>query len=164
MAMPAGAKRYSVAVLGALAVLASGCAGIERFAPPGIVKYEDLSGDQPQNPEILARVVERKAERQPTFPNLSDAPQAPPVPLAPDEQDALKAELVVRRDALAADVEADAAKSAADREALVVLPGAGSTAIGLEAARDALAEKAEADDARARAERGLAPRQKPLPD
>lgn len=164
MAIRAGAKRYTVSALAMLALLLPGCAGLKRFAPPGIVRYENLSGDKPQNPQIRARVDARKAEREAVYPNLSEAPRAAPAAMAPEEQDGLKAALIAARDALAAGMEADRAGAEADRADGVTLPGARGSTLPLEAARDALAEKVETDDARARAERGLPPRPKLPPN
>jgi hypothetical protein len=161
MPMTARAKRYSIAMLAAAAFALPACAGLKRFAPPGIVRYENLSGDQPQNPQIKQRVAERKTESAAKFPNLSQAPQSPPEPMAPDEQDRRRAEILGARDALAQDVAADAARAAADRAVLVTLPGAGSAPLAPGEARDALAAQVAADEARARAERGLAPRRNP---
>jgi len=137
------------ALIGALAMCAAGCAGIERFAPPGIVKYEDLAKGQPMNDQIKARVAEARSEKPATFPNLSKAPRAAPATLPEDEQAEREAALKGMQESLSTAV-------AADRGAI----GADGGAEALVAARDALKALVEADDAKARAERGL-PRRKP---
>jgi len=146
-----GAKRTRfgrTAIIGALAMGASGCAGIERFAPPGIVKYEDLAKGQPMNEQIKARVAGADAGKS-AFPNLSKTPQAAPETLPADEQTELKAILKEARSTLNNAATAD--RAAIDED---------DGGQGLIAARDALKVLVEADDARARDERGL-PRRTP---
>ncbi|MEM8936890.1 MAG: hypothetical protein AAGC77_10830 [Pseudomonadota bacterium] len=97
---------------------AAGCANLDlaRFAPPGLVKYEEIAGDQPPNPEIEKLVAARKEEPNVKFPILSQTPGAADQPKIPSQQvvDAQSQELNAARDAvqLAADndrksVEAD---------------------------------------------------------
>ena len=162
MPIRARAKRYRVAFLALAALALSACAGWKRLAPPGIVRYENLAGDQPQNPQIKERVAERKAERTPVFPDLTQTPKGPPEPLGDAEQDALKADILAARDALNENVAADRTAAEEVRATPIALPGENG-ALSLEDARDALAEKLETDEAKARAERGLKPKVKPAP-
>jgi hypothetical protein len=145
------AKRYRIALFCAL-FLAPACAGIERFAPPGIVKYEDLAGDTPQNEAIKTRITEVSAQGEATFPNLSAAPQGAPETMTPEEQAEFEVELVAAREALNAAVVADRAAVAA---APVVLPGVVESPTELSAVRDALKAAVQNDDAAARKGRGL---------
>lgn len=157
MAAAGSAKRFTVTlfVLGL-----AGCAGLERFAPPGIVKYEDLAGDKSQNETIKARVVEVRGARDAEFPNLSNAPQGAPETLSADEQASLETELLAARELLRATVVSDRAGAEADRLATVVLPGVIETPSELQAVRDALNAAVANDDAQARSERKL-PARKP---
>ena len=81
-----GAKGSLFRIIMALGLVASlgACAGIKRFAPPGLVKYEDLAGDQPPNPAITARIEEMKAERKGSFPDLKEIPERPEETRAPE--------------------------------------------------------------------------------
>ena len=137
------------ALIGAAATAFAGCAGVERFAPPGIVKYEDLAKDQPMNEQIKARAVEARAEGAATYPNLSKLPQAAPETLSDEEQAALETALKEMRAALGDAVAADGGAAAASEGAQALI-----------GARDALKALVEADDAKARDERGL-PRRQP---
>lgn len=145
-----GAK-FSALFLAALA--ATGCAGgLKRFAPPGLVKYEELANDEPINPAIAERVKEHKKQPGGGFPNLSEQPTELPEGIAKPERDAMLGELLVQRDLLNAAAAEDRAEAAAERDG------------SLGEARDALGEAIESDDAAARRERGLAPRKKPETD
>ncbi len=146
-----GAKAY-ILVIAALA--AAGCAdGLKRFAPPGIVKYEELAKDQPPNPTIVERIEAQKDEPSDGFPNLAEQPTELPEGIAKPERDAMLAELLAERDALNAAMETD--RTVAETERLEAL----------ETERDALSDALAKDDAAARRERGLPPREdKPLED
>ena len=134
-------KAYLLAIA---ALAAAGCSGgLKRFAPPGIVKYEELAKDQPVNPAIAARIEDYQDERAGGFPNLSEQPQKTPEGIAAPERGAMEAALIAERDALNDAINADKELAAAERDA------------SIEAARDALEEAIAKDDALARRERGL---------
>ena len=136
-----GAKAY-LCLLAALA--ASGCAGaLKRFAPPGIVKYEDLAKDQPVNPAIAARVKERSAAGGGGFPPLAKQPTEVPAGIAKPERDGMEETLLAERDALNKAVAEDRSVAAAERDDTP------------EAARDALGDAIDKDNATARRDRGL---------
>lgn len=99
-------------------LLLGGCAklGLARFAPPGTVKYEDLSRGEPIDPLIKERIAERKAERAAQYPNLSEQPTQTPAGLPEVEREESIEELEKRRDAINADVAA-AREAAADERA-----------------------------------------------
>jgi hypothetical protein len=131
-------------VLALAALAAAGCSGgLKRFAPPGIVKYEELAKDQPINPAIAARIEDYQDERAGGFPNLSEQPQKTPEGIAAPERGAMETALIAERDALNDAINADKELAAAERGA------------SIEAARDALEEALAKDDALARRERGL---------
>jgi hypothetical protein len=154
------AKHY-VLLLALSALGASACSefGLERFAPPGIVKYEDLAKNQPPSPAIVERVEAVRAASDGGYPRLSDQPQVVPAGAPAEEREAEAVALRDARDALDAALVDDRAIAAGEREQGVVLPGDASAAErSLEEAAAALAEEvARADDA-ARRERGLPPR------
>jgi hypothetical protein len=141
-----------------LPALVCGCASLKRFAPPGIVKYEELAGDQPMNAEIKARAQERKESDEQRFPNLSEAPSAAPEGMSATQQASQMDALRDQRADLSAALAEDLTLAAAERAEPVPLPGKGDAALSLSEARDALAKAVEEDDAVAREERGLAPR------
>lgn len=156
-----GAKGYATGKAGALLALAAVVAGcssldLQRFAPPGLVKYEEIAGDTPPNPAIQARIAERRASIEATYPNLSQAPSARPPGKPARERESELAALRESREALGSAIETDRAAAAADRTGGVVLPGDARRAQrSLEEAREALAESMESarrDAARERAE------------
>ena len=71
-------RRLALPLLAGAGVFAvTGCESgdLARFAPPGIVKYEDLAGDQPVNPDVAQRIEERRAEKGAgKFPRLAETP------------------------------------------------------------------------------------------
>jgi hypothetical protein len=139
-----GAKVY-ILVIAAFA--AAGCSGgLKRFAPPGIVKYEELANDAPPNPAIVERIEAQKDQPGGGFPRLAEQPTKLPEGIAKPERDAMIGDLLAERDALNAAMETDRAAAEAERIE------------GLEGDRDALSEAVAKDDAAARRERGLPPR------
>lgn len=157
--MSVHAKHY--AAMAALAALAGGCAdlGLQRFAPPGIIKYEDLAKDQPPNPAIVERVELVKAGSDGRFPNLSEQPQETPTATPPEEREAEMAALRDARDALETAVAAERLASSDERGRGVTLPGDKEAAErSLDEAAAALAEAVARADEAARRERDLPPR------
>jgi len=142
-----GAKVYILAI----AALATGCSSgaIKRFAPPGIVKYEDRAKGEPTNPAIVERIEAQKDLPGGGFPKLSEQPTKLPEGIAKPERDAMTADLLEQRDALNAAMTEDRALADAERLHL------------LEEDRAALSEAVAKDDAAARRERGLPPRETP---
>lgn len=103
----------------ALIFLTAGCSGssfLARFAPPGLVKYEDIAGEKPPNPAIEETVRNYREDTRARFPVLSRTPTAGPAPEIPDgaRRDALKAELIEGREKLAEEVSGDQAAVAAE--------------------------------------------------
>ncbi len=133
-----------LACIGFAALQGCESADLARFAPPGIIKYEDLAGDQPQNPNVAERIAERRAEPDTgVFPNLSRAPGPKDRP-AKRKKAGIAAEmdgLTGVRDDLADAVGAD--RQAAAEELERDLPGE----------RDALKAQIEKDEAAAARER-----------
>jgi hypothetical protein len=119
---------------------------LKRFAPPGIVKYEDLAKDQPPNPVIAERIEAHKADPGGGFPVLSELPTNLPEGIARPERDAMIGDLLAQRDVLNAAVASDRDLAATERDE------------ALETVRDELSEAVAKDDAVARRERGLPPR------
>lgn len=123
----------------AFILAAAGCTQLElaRFAPPGIIKYEDLAGDQPANPAIQERIAERKQEGDTRFPVLSETPGESDRPELPPEaeRNAQLEELSAQRDALRVAVEADREAAESEKTEAALLPEQ----------RDALKEQTERD-------------------
>ena len=139
-------------------IASAGCSNtsLSRFAPPGIVKYEDIASEKPQNPEVAARIAERRAEQGGgKFPNLSqtpgpeDQPKMPP----PGAVDAEMAVLEALRETLAENVAEDRAAAAEE------LAG------DLQAEREGLKERVDSDSKAAARERRekLTPPDDPAP-
>ena len=128
-------------------LLAQGCANssLARFAPPGIVKYEDIAGEKPPNPAIQESVRNYRQETRGEFPVLSETPSAgrPPAKPPDEQRDSRLQGLIEKRDVFAAELEADRAAAEAD---LVERKK-------LSAESDAFGERLENDLAAARAER-----------
>jgi hypothetical protein len=152
-----GAKPVPAVFVVAALAAAGGCAelNLARFAPPGIIKYEDIAGDQPVNEQIEARIEERKAAGESKTPNLSEQPQKIPTGASKAERESLAAELRAKRASLTAAVEADRQASLDERAAEVHISGEGS--IKFEATAETLSRAVERDTAAAREERGLPP-------
>lgn len=139
-----GAKTY---ILAAVAIAAPACSdGLKRFAPPGIVKYEELEKGEPPNPAIVQRINAHEEAPGGGFPNLAEQPSTLPEGIAGPERAAMEASLIAERDALNVAIAAERAAAASERER------------PLETERDALSEALAKDDAAARRERGLPPR------
>ncbi|MEZ5894679.1 MAG: hypothetical protein R3C58_16230 [Parvularculaceae bacterium] len=129
-----------------LGLAAAGCAegDLLRFAPPGVVKYEDLAGDKPMNPDVAERIKERRKDPSVRgYPSLSDAPKEDDAPAKPPAAEiaASKAELSGARDELAGEVATDRAEAALETER------------DMAAEREALRERIEKDEAAAARER-----------
>ena len=132
----------------ALAVASCSNTSLSRFAPPGIVKYEDIASEKPQNPEVAARIAERRAEKGAgKFPRLSATPgkEDRPEPLPAEEVDAELDMLSEKADRLAAAVADDRAAAEAEM------------AEDLQAKREDLTKKAEEDSLEAARDRRSRP-------
>lgn len=121
--------RAKAVLLALAAFAAAGCAGaFKRLAPPGIVKYEELAGDQPVNPAIAEAVAEHQAADADGFPNLSEQPTKVPEGIARPERAAMEKALLESRNSLNEAVAEDKAEAAAERaEPLGVADDAEST-------------------------------------
>lgn len=128
-------------------LLLQGCSNstLARFAPPGLVKYEDIASKKPPNPAIEQTVRDYREDTKSRFPVLSETPTAEPAPQIPTGavRDATKADLIEGRDELAKALEQDQAAIDADR-----------AAIGdLTEKSDSFASQLDQDSAAAQAER-----------
>lgn len=111
-----GAKQSAALILCSAMVL-SGCAVMKRLAPPGFVKYEEISDQKPPNPVIVQRIEEIRAQKSKGYPNLSEQPQAAPArPTESARTDEL-ARLSARGADLRAGLARDQASMAADNAA-----------------------------------------------
>lgn len=134
---------------GAVILAAAGCTELElaRFAPPGLIKYEDLAGDQPVNPAIAARIENRKtdADADTEYPVLARTPGEDDRPaLRPAaERTAQIEELVLMREQLQRAADLDRAAAEAGKSEVELLPEQ----------RDALKDQTEIDAALVEQER-----------
>ena len=133
--------------LGAAVLAATGCSSLElaRFAPPGVVKYEDIASEKPPNPAIEAVIEARTESSSKDYPNLSKAPSAKDRPrkLSTAQVNYRIDELATARDAINAEVAA--ARELAEAETANIIP--------LPEQRDTLEAQLERDEASALAER-----------
>ncbi len=140
--------RQSLAFLTAAGAIAvTGCSSLDlaRFAPPGVVKYEDIASEKPPNPTIQAAVDERKATPDKEFPKLAETPSEKDRPQKRrlSEVNEEIGELAGARDNLNAEVAASREQAEAEMAEIMPLPDQ----------RDALDELLQRDEASALAER-----------
>lgn len=87
-----------------VAFSAAGCAELQlaRFAPPGVVKYEDIAGEKDPNPTIVEVIEAQKETSTRDYPKLAETPseQDRPEKRPLEEVDAEINELATARDAL----------------------------------------------------------------
>lgn len=129
-------------------VVLSGCSTLERIAPPGFVKYEDIAKDIPPNPAIQETIEARKENDDRSFPVLSETPSARAAIPSAQEIAADRERLLGQRDALNAETATDRAK--AETELPLELKR-------LNEQRDALADEVERQRNKAAAERQSKP-------
>ena len=131
----------------AVILAAAGCTELElaRFAPPGLIKYEDLAGDQPVNPAIEARIENRKIDTDAGYPVLARTPGEDdrPVLRPAAERTAQMEDLVSMREQLLRAADLDRAAVDAEKPEAELLPEQ----------RDALKEQTEIDATAAKQER-----------
>jgi hypothetical protein len=147
--------------LTAVVLLTVGCSDLQlaRFAPPGIVKYEDIASEKPPNPAIQQMIEERREDREKEFPILAETPSKKdrPQKRSAAENDAVIASLEEARNTLNESIEASRARAKTELAESVPLPER----------RDALTNQIEQDEAFAKKERkGRKPEKisKPTPD
>lgn len=147
--------------IAAIILAAAGCTKLDllRFAPPGVIKYEDLAGDQPVNPAIEARIENRKtdADADTKFPVIAHTPGEDDRPTVRPaaERTAQMEELVSMREQLQDAADRDRAAAEADKPKVELLPEQ----------RDALKEQTEKDAELIKRERkNLTPPGEMLPD
>jgi len=129
--------------------LLAGCADMQlaRFAPPGIIKYEELAGDQPPNPLIAERIEERVEDSDSPFPVLARTPSQSPQGRTARQRENLTTGLEEKRDRLDVAIGADWGGVEQDR----------ARSAGLPDQRDLLAEDLERDAKAAARERQSPP-------
>ncbi|WP_425408708.1 hypothetical protein [Hyphococcus sp.] len=101
------------------------CANSElaRFAPPGIVKYEDIAGDQPVNPQVAGRIAERKSEPDTgKFPILAQTPAERPEQRSDAEVELMEEQLLESRENLELGIVEDRAAAAEEAAETGILP------------------------------------------
>lgn len=107
-------------VLIALVIATSACSNFDakRFAPPGIIKYEDIAGDQPTGPEIQAIIDAQVSSTDDRFPLISDTPDQGDVPKAEGQTviDGSVNELAAAGTALREAAQSDRDAAASERE------------------------------------------------
>lgn len=140
--------RYLLVFFLSTAFLAgTGCSSLElaRFAPPGVVKYEDIASEKEPNPAILEIVEAQSEAADKGYPDLSQAPSKKDRPKKRSIRwvDDQINKLEDTRDTVNADVDADRAQAETETEDAILLPEQ----------RDARDELLDRDEATARAER-----------
>lgn len=98
------------------AIAVSSCAdAVKRFAPPGIVKYEELAKGEPVDAAIAARIKERRVADDAAFPILSEQPSETPEAMAKPDRVAMEKLLTERRTITNDAIAADRAEAPSDR-------------------------------------------------
>ena len=138
----------SIAIINILIVgLIGGCANssLQRFAPPGIFKYEEIASEKDPNPKITEVVAARQDRVDEKFPVLSETPTAGLTLKKPDKSEAQQQSDIIigARDELTTAIDADRMASHEERQAVAAL----------EARTDELLELLERDEKSARGER-----------
>ena len=141
-------------ILSCLALTMSACtkAQLVRFAPPGILKYEELAGDVPINPEIQTRIDERDDGKEKPFPLISNTPAAVDGTKNADQQQIMSEDLEDAKVALDQALEEDRTAALNER----------SNSSALTMRREDLEKSLEREAAIAERER-RGPRPTPLP-
>lgn len=105
-----GAKelRQIVMVISVISVsiLLTACSSsdLRRFAPPGIIRYEDLAKGEPIDPVVQSRIDESNAEKGKSFPVISEQQTTIPEGLDAPSRDELTTNLEQSRATAAADI------------------------------------------------------------
>jgi len=137
-------KQSLAFLLTAAAFSAAGCSSLElaRFAPPGIIKYEQIANKKPPNTAMQEIIDERREASEKKFPVLFETPSQKDIPTkrTVTEVTAEIEALEAARDYLAAAVEASRGQVEADSDKMSILPEQ----------RDALSDKIERDEALAK--------------
>lgn len=155
-----GVKRSAALLPGLFAVFSlSACANsdLARFAPPGIIKYEEIAGDQPVNPEVAESIAEYKARPDTgRFPRLAETPDEDdrPEKRPQEEVESEMDELASARETLEEQLAEDRAEAAAEADEGLALPER----------RDALESTLDKDAAAAARERREKLKPPPAPD
>ena len=123
MRVKLSSANIGVLMLVSIVMLASaGCSKLQlaRFAPPGIIKYEDIASEKPLNPEIEQMLAERRENTKAEFPILSETPGTADRPSKPGARrlEEREATLAEARDALNANVESDRIEAENDRPSI----------------------------------------------
>lgn len=135
-----GAKFIQGIGLVSLIFLVSGCAGAQRFLPPGFVKQEDLAGDQPIDPSIQAAIDEQSRAPDQDFPKMADQPSEIPDGIQAGMRENLYSGLQAKREGLREDIDLDRLTAAQER---AVALQAEAEALALAVAQDREAALAE---------------------
>lgn len=110
-------RRWHLCCAAALASASCTNSQVVRFAPPGIIKYENLAGDQPANADIQARVAERGDVEAARFPVLSEEPSVRPEKPSADVAQARTVDLEAARSDLEKALAQDWAAARSERDA-----------------------------------------------
>ncbi len=140
--------RYPLVFFLGTAVLAgTGCSSLElaRFAPPGLVKYEDIASEKPPNPAIQEILDAQTVASDAEYPDLSQTPSEKDRPQKRSSRWVANQTNLLEdsRDTINEAVEAERAQAIAETEDAILLPEQ----------RDELDEMFERDAVSARAER-----------
>ncbi|MEM9706383.1 MAG: hypothetical protein AAF850_09950 [Pseudomonadota bacterium] len=69
----------STTVLVAAFTLSASCETAKKLAPPGFIRYENIAGDTPVNPQIAEQIAQRDENKDSKFPTLAEAPSEKPI-------------------------------------------------------------------------------------
>jgi len=112
-----GAKHLYLTLVVTSSVVLGACSNVDlkRFAPPGIIRYENLAKDQPVNPVVDAKIDEIKSRKRKAFPVLSEKAFDAPDGINAKTRESAEVELIEKRESLEARIADSRTAAAAER-------------------------------------------------
>ena len=109
---------WMVAVGLGMSLLLSACAtkNLRRFAPPGIIKYEDLAKGEAIDPAIASRAKQVREKKDKSFPKLSEQASVAPKGINAPTRAKMKENLESERQLAASGIEEARSAAALERQ------------------------------------------------
>ena len=116
-------RSHAVLLTAGTLVFLPGCSTLDlkRFAPPGLIKYENIADEAPVNPNIDETIARHRQNGDARYPSLGDGPSTRPEKLSAQEQAAQMDALRLARDAVNGELALINAAAEADEAAIADL-------------------------------------------